>query len=137
MIKSISENKTPSIMELEKSFLKLPQVECKITHGFSKGVYRRKRFAKANTLIIGKRHRHKTTSVLLKGILSIYLDGGGVEHKEAPCTWETDPGAKRMTYSQTDTVLMTLHPTNETDLKKIEEEVIIPEEEYLQLTEGK
>ena len=54
------EKKTPPLKMLEDEFSKLEQVECKITHNFAEGVYARERFAKADTLIIGKRHRHET-----------------------------------------------------------------------------
>ena len=127
----------PDLIGLEQELKKLPQVECEMSHYFAKGVYARERFAVAGTLIVGKRHREETLSILLSGTLSIYLEGDRVEHKEAPCVWTTPAGAKRMTYSQTDTKLLTVHPTKETDLEKIEEEVIIPEGEYIeQLSAG-
>ena len=117
---------------LEKALLELDQAEYEMNHTFSEGLYARQRFAKAGTLIIGKRHRRETMSILLKGTLSVYMDKDGpVKHIEAPCIWVTKAGSKRMTYSHTDTLLVTIHPTKETDLEKIETEFVIPEEEYL------
>ena len=124
--------KQPSLKALETEFLKMPQVECEITHNFADGIYARERFAKADTLIIGHRHRKETLSILLKGEMSVYMDEGGpVKRIVAPCIWTTGAGAKRMTYSHTDTILVTVHPTKEADLEKIEQECVIPEEEYL------
>ena len=125
--------KAPPLKILEDELLKMQQVECKITHNFAEGVYARERFAKADTLIIGKRHRHETMSFLLQGKLSVYMDGGEpTKHLEAPCVWVTPAGSKRMTYSHTDTILVTIHPTKEINLEKIESEFIIPEKEYLE-----
>jgi hypothetical protein len=36
----------------------------------------------------------------------------------------SEPGTKRAVYAETDVVWTTIHPTEETDLEKIEEEVI-------------
>lgn len=125
-------NKPPSLKALEAELLKMPQAEYKITHNFADGIYARERFAKADTLIIGHRHRKETLSILLKGEMSVYMDEGGpVKRLTAPHIWTTGAGAKRMTYSHTDTVLVTVHPTKETDLERIEKECVIPEEEYL------
>ena len=121
------------LADLEKAVSGFDQVECPMTHHFSPGIYVRERFAKADTLIIGKRHRHDTMSILLQGTLSVYLDeGGAVKLLKAPCIWTTKARAKRMTYSHTDTILATIHPTEETDLEKLEEDLVIPEKEYLE-----
>lgn len=121
-----------TLTDLENILKTYNQADCPITDHFSEGLYLRERFAKANTLIVGKRHRQETMSILLKGILCVYTDDEKVKEIHAPCIWATKAGTKRMTYSKTDTILVTVHPTEETDLKKIEKEVIIPEKEYLE-----
>jgi hypothetical protein len=119
---------TPDLMSLQEMIQEnLPQVECNFYHHFSYGVYARERFAKAGTLIIGKRHRYQTLTILLEGDLSVF-DGKNVYHYRAPYIFNSLPGEKRMTYSHTPTRLLTIHPTHETDLAKIEEEFIIPEQ---------
>lgn len=140
MDKNIKILKNPlDFKSLEKICKKMPQPICPMNHIFPDKEYIRQRLAKAGTLLIGKRHRHKTTSVLLSGKLSIYLNNDGfkkVEHKTGPCIWTTEAGSRRITYSVTDTVLATIHPNedNGTDLEKIEKEAIISEEEFLKLT---
>lgn len=129
----------PSILELTlKEVSKMPQVDCPLTHIFSRGLYIRLRTAVAGTLFVGKRHRHETLSILLSGQLNIYIDNTGeTEHKIGPCIWKTPAGTRRMTYSVIDNTLATIHPTNETDIDKLEEELIIPEKEYqLSLKQG-
>ena len=128
----------PDLGFITEKLLEMPQAECPITHHFSDGVYVRERFASAGTLIVGKRHRHETTSILLSGELGIYIDGTTeAVMKKAPCIWKTEPNTKRMTYSVTDTRLMTIHPTKETDIEEIEKVVIIPEDEYMLTLENK
>jgi len=131
-------DKKPSLSKLTESLLKMPQAPIEMTHTFGGGVYVRERFAPADTLIVGKRHRHETMSILIKGVLGVYNELGEetVRH-EAPKTWVTPAGSKRMTYSHTDTILVTVHPTKETDLEKIEEEFIIPEDEYIEYQNNK
>jgi len=123
--------KKRNLKDLEDPLRQLPQAELGYTHHFSDGVYGRERFAPQGTLIIGKRHRYKTLTILLKGELSVYTDNDDkVKNLIAPCVFVSDANTKKMTYSHTDTVLMTVHPTEETDLDKIEEEFIMPEIEY-------
>ena len=132
------QNKKPSLTELTEVLKKMPQAEVIMTHSFGGGVYVRERFAPADTLIVGKRHRHETMSILVKGTLGVYNELGEVTVKhEAPKTWVTPAGSKRMTYSFTDTILITVHPTEETNLEKIETEFIISEKEYIECQNNK
>lgn len=120
---------TPSLVVLEDAFKNLPQIPVQFIHHFSDHIYVRERRAPADTLIVGKRHRYATCSILLEGELSVY-DGEKVTRYKAPHIFNSIAGAKRMTYSHTDTTLITIHPTVETDLDKIEEIFIVPEEEF-------
>lgn len=120
---------TTDLMNLQRAFEKLPQLDIQFIHHFSDHVYVRERRAKADTLIIGKRHRYATCSILLEGELSVY-DGEKVKRYSAPHIFNSIAGAKRMTYSHTDTTLITIHPTTSTDLDEIEKTFIIPEDEF-------
>ena len=120
------------LKELENEFLKLDQVEILTDHKFMGGIYLRSIVVPAGTLIIGKRHRNETCNILLSGIMSIYIgEDQPTKRLAGPCIFRSDPGSKKMGYAHTDCVFMNLHPTNETDLEKIEAEFIIPEEEFL------
>ena len=122
-----------SLVDLEKELLKLPQVEAPVKHSFAPGVYIRELFIPKDSLIIGKRHRYETCNILLKGELSIYMGPGiPVKRIKAPCIFNSRPGTKKMGYSHEDSIFVNIHPTNETDLEKIEDEFIISEEEFQQ-----
>lgn len=119
------------IYELEQHLSKLPQIECQVQHDFSHGIYVRTLEIPKDSLIIGKRHRYETCNILLKGKISIYLDGEDkIVHLEAPCIFNSEPGVKKMGYAHEDTLFANVHPTNERDVDEIEKLFIISEEEY-------
>ena len=70
------------------------------------------------------------------------LTENGVIHIQAPHHGITKPGTKRFIYTHTDCVFITVHATDQTDVAKIEKEVIadnfndpaISLEEFKQLT---
>ena len=120
-----------SLVALENELLNMEQVETTLEHSFSPGIYVRQLFIPAGALIIGKRHRYETCNMLLKGELSLYMGPNRPAKKiSAPCVFNSKPLVKKMGYAHTDVIFANVHPTNETDLEKIEEEFIITEEEY-------
>ena len=126
--------KEPSLTDLEKEMLKLPQVEMPVTHNFAEGVYVRELLIPKDSWIMGKRHRYETCNILLKGKLSLYM-GSGVPAKtiEAPMIFNSKPGTKKFAYAHEDTIFLNIHPTSEKDPDKIEQEFIISEEEFEKL----
>jgi hypothetical protein len=123
---------------LERVLSRLPQIEEQVTHHFGGGVYTRELFIPAGSLIIGKRHRHETVNMVLKGHISVFVAPGlPVHHLYAPAIFTSPPFSKKMGYAHEDTVFVNIHPTTETDLEKIEAEFIIPEDEYIELISSK
>jgi hypothetical protein len=121
------------LADLEKAFLNsdLPCAITSINHIFGGGVYAREMHAPADTLIIGKRHRHATCNMLLSGELSVYTEPDkSIRKVVAPCTFITKPGTKKFIYTHTDVIFTTIHPTESEDLDEIEKEFIITEEEW-------
>ena len=49
----------------------------------------------------------------------------------APCIFESEAGVSKIAYFHTDTVWLNCHPTTETDLEKIKQDVIIPKNELI------
>lgn len=47
----------------------------------------------------------------------------------APCVLKSMPGTKRIGYFHEDSSWITVHPTEEIDLEKIEQQVIVPDDE--------
>ena len=97
-----------------------------------KGNYAREIFINAGTCMIGKIHKHEHINVLSKGRCLVVTEDGR-EELEAPLTWISKAGIKRAVYAYTDVIWTTVHPTNETDLDKIEDEVIAKDYDDLNL----
>ena len=126
-------NKMPvdrsSIIKLQEELEKidgclLPE-DFKTIHHFSEGVYVREFHMNKDTVLVGKIHRHDHIAMLIKGSAIVNSEQGELEI-EAPYIWSSKAGEKRAVYSKEYCVFVTIHPTDETDLEKIEEEVIAP-----------
>lgn len=98
---------------------------CPLTHHFAPGLYAREILIPAGTLIIGKIHRHSHVNTISKGKCIVATEFG-MQEIEAPHTFISQPGVKRAVLAMEDTIWTTYHPTEETDLEKIEEYVIAP-----------
>jgi hypothetical protein len=111
------------IAKLEEHLLTLPQTEIPLTHHFSKGVYAREIFIPRGTIVVGKIHKHKNMNIVSKGDVS-FLSIDGMVRAQAPHTFVSTPGVKRVIYAHEDTIWTTIHGTDETDLEKLEDEFI-------------
>jgi len=67
-------------------------------------------------------------NILLKGSLTVATEDG-IQLMKAPCVLKSMPGTKRIGYFHEDSSWITVHPTEETDLEKIEQQVIVPDDE--------
>ena len=116
------------IVELENYLLSLPQVEVHLKHHFanagtSKGVYGREIKIDKNTLIVGAFHKFETLNIISGGKVTV-ISIDGVNTLEAPYTFTSSPGAKRVIFAHEDTIWTTLHSTPETEIEKIEQEFV-------------
>ena len=120
-----------NVVAFEKEVVKLPQALDKkqidkvnpLTHTFADGLYIREIFNPKDELIITKIHKTTHPYFLLKGEMSILTEHGYVRVK-APHYGITKAGTKRIIRTHEDCVFVTVHRTNETDLHKIEDELI-------------
>ena len=103
-------------------------IDVPILHHFAPGVYMRQMDAAAGTLVVSKMHRTEHMNILLKGSLTVATENG-IELLKAPCVLKSMPGTKRIGYFHEDSSWITVHPTEETDLEKIEQQMIVPEDE--------
>ena len=108
----------------------MDQVECPVTHRFSPGLYLREILIPKGTLIIGKIHATEHFNIILQGEVTVVT---ALEKKrlKAPCTFTSKAGEQKVVYAHSDCIWQTTHVTEETDLARIEEEVIV--ESYDQL----
>lgn len=113
------------------------QDRCPLTHEFGGGMYLRKIFIPKGMAIVGKIHRHAHPNFLMQGKVIVITEDGGREYLQAPYSCISPAGTKRVLYTLEDTIWATVHMTNETDLAKIEQEIIAPSYEALETPEEK
>ena len=94
-----------------------------LKHSFAKGLYIREIFNPKGETIVTKIHKVSHPYFLLRGDMSIMTEGGP-QRIRAPHYGITPAGTKRIIYTHEDCVFVTVHATNETDIEKIEDEVI-------------
>jgi len=121
-----------SIAELEGKLLPYEQPECPVVHHFSPGVYVREITMPKDSIILGHRHKTKHLNIISKGKCKLSdIDTKEVTIIEAPCTFESLPGVRKLLYIIEECVWSTVHVTDSTDFKEIEEEVIEKSSTYL------
>ena len=104
------------------------QIDVPVQHHFAPGVYMRQMDAAAGTLVVSKMHRTELMNILLKGSLTVATEDS-IQLMTAPCVLKSMPGTKRIGYFHEDSSWITIHPTSDTDLEKIEQQVIVPDDE--------
>lgn len=113
------------ILNLEESMMTLDGAVTEIdtAHRFSNGIYAREVFIPKGMLLTGKIHKTEHLNIISKGDVSV-LTEFGAERLTAPSTFISQPWTKRVVYAHEDSVWTVLHRTEETDLAKIEADVI-------------
>ena len=111
------------IERLQSQMAAMPQTELVTEHSFSPGMYLRKVFRPAGTLIVGKVHKEPHFFLCAKGEIIAWTEGG-MKHLYAGDVLESKPGTKRVTLAVTDAIGITIHRTDKTNLDEIETELI-------------
>jgi len=119
------------IERLQHEVAQMPQAELPTEHYFSEaGMYCRKVFRPAGTLIIGKVHKQHHLFLCAMGEIIAWTENG-MRRLQAGDVVESKPGTKRVTLATTDAIGITIHKTDKTDLDEIEAELIEPDETAL------
>lgn len=101
------------------------RIDVAVEHYFAPGLYGRKAILAKGTLAVGKKHKTTHLSVLAKGELIVRGVNGLPDHRMvAGDVMVTPAGSQRAVYAAEDSVFICFHVTEETDLAKIEAQVI-------------
>ena len=114
------------VERLQSEMATMPQAELTTEHHFSLGMYMRKVFRPAGTLIVGKVHKEPHFFLCAKGEIIAWTESG-MKRLQAGDVVESKPGTKRVTLAVTDAIGITIHRTDKTDLDEIEAELIEPD----------
>jgi hypothetical protein len=103
-----------------------------LKHLLAPGVYAREIHLAAGTLVVGRVHRHRHLNIISQGRITCYTEFG-LETLEAPASFVSEPGTKRVVLTHEDAIWTTIHPnpTDETDVSKLEEMFTAAEYEEL------
>lgn len=115
------------IDRLQAEMAKLPQAELETEHFFSPGMYLRRVYRPAGTLIVGKVHKKPHFFLCAKGEIIAWTEMG-MRKLQAGDVVESQPGTKRVTLAVTDSIGVTVHLTDKTDLDEIEQELVEPDD---------
>lgn len=114
------------IQRCEQAIKALPPVVIEPTHHFAEGLYGREILIPAGTILTGKVHRGEHLNFLMKGEITVWTEEG-MKRLQAPAVIVSKPGTKRIGYTHSDTIWITVHATHERDLERLEAELIEPE----------
>lgn len=118
------------IDRLQAEMATMPQADLQTEHFFSPGMYCRRVFRPAGTLIVGKVHKEPHFFLCAMGEIIAWTETG-MRKLQAGDVVECNPGTKRVTLAVTDAIGMTIHKTDKTDLDEIETELIEPDDSAL------
>lgn len=114
----------------------LTEKDFPLRHHFAPGAYGREIFMPARSLVVGKIHKHAHLNMIMKGRVSVVTEDGTIEY-QAPIVLVSKAGTKRVVLVHEDTIWVTIHLTDKTDLVEIEDEIIAKTYEEFDLLEQK
>lgn len=103
-------------------------------HDFSPGLYLRRILMPKDWFIIGKTHKTRHMNIILLGSAQVMIEGE-LKLIQAGDVFESGPGVKKVLYILEDMIWMTTHVTEETDIEKLEVEMVLTDEEEKVLLE--
>ena len=118
------------IDRLQAEMATMPQAKLQTEHFFSPGMYCRRVFRPAGTLIVGKVHKASHFFLCAMGEIIAWTETGMRKLRPGDVV-ECQPNTKRVTLAVTDAIGITIHKTDKTDLDEIETELIEPDDSAL------
>jgi hypothetical protein len=104
--------------------------ECPLEHRFAPGVYLRTITMREGLFVVGHEHRTEHLHIVHSGRARVFMDGKWVL-VQAPGVFVSRPGVRKILVIEKEMVYSTIHPTTETDLEKLEAEMVIKSPSYL------
>lgn len=117
-----------NIFNLEDALMELDQIDMPVENVFCGGIYARKLFIPKDTILTGKMHTEDNLNIMLYGDIEVATEDG-LKRFNKPCLIVSKAGVKRAGYTHEDTMWITLHATNKTDVEEIEKEFIMSDSE--------
>lgn len=104
----------------------LQEVALPLEHFHPQGLYGRKIFMPAGTVLTSRVHNQQHLTVVLTGHCTV-VDEHGVSHDiRAPMIWVTEPGTQRALHIHEDSIWLTVHATDLKEVEALEEALTCP-----------
>lgn len=107
-----------AIKKLELQLSDMEQYDFPLEHFFPKGLYGRKIFMPAGSVIVSKVHKYEHLTIALTGHAQVVSEDGTHKDIIAPAVFITQPGTQRALYIVEDAIWLTVHAT---DVKTVED----------------
>ena len=101
------------------TFLGAEYPDC-VKHYFAPGIYVRELHMVKGMVVVGHRHKTELVNILLKGKVALIEDGKLI-YREAPFTYVSPAKHRKALYVIEDVIWQNVHPSDETDLQKLED----------------
>lgn len=121
-----------ALIEFQERLSEEKQVQLPLLHNFAPGVYLRRILMPAGTFVIGKTHRTEHMNLVLSGSASVMIDGE-IRFLKTGDVFNSGEGIKKVLYIHEEMIWGTIHPTAETDMDKLEKQLVLSGEEERQL----
>lgn len=116
------------IQRLKTAMLELPQLQLETSHFFAPGMYCRVVSRPAGAVIVGKKHKAAHFYIVCKGRIAVVSADGSRRVLEAGDVVVSQPGTQRAVVALEDSICLTVHRTDLTDVDAIEQELIEPDD---------
>lgn len=119
------------ISSLHQRMSAVEQVEIRHEETLAYGLYTRTIFIPKGVLLLGKIHKKPCVNIVLSGDISIATETGEIR-AQAGYMITSPPGIQKVGLAHEDTVFVNVFRTDETDITKIEEDLIAESFEALE-----
>jgi hypothetical protein len=116
--------------ELERKLLPIGDLQCELVHLFAPGVYIRGIHMPAGAWVLGHEHKTEHFNIVLTGKANVVMDGKKVEEISAPAIFKSGPGVRKLLFIVEDMHWLTVHPTDETNVAKLEDMLVVKSEAW-------
>ncbi len=119
------------IESIEKAMLKESQVDVPLHHAFAPNVYLRQVTMPKGAVIIGHQHKTEHFNIVLSGKATVFMDGE-IQDIVAPAIFKSSANVRKVLFIHETMIWATVHPTAETNLEKLEEELVVKSDSFQQ-----
>jgi quercetin dioxygenase-like cupin family protein len=111
------------VERLKAAMEQMPQADVPVVHRFLDGIYIREVFMKKGLVVVGKIHKQEHVAIISKGKARVLTEDGLITI-QAPYTFKSPPGVRRALVIEEDMVWTTVHRSDETELERLEDQLI-------------